>query len=634
MRLKIGGKLALFGSLVIIVSFSVLSVVVTLRANKGISELSMNNLSTLSQSMANAIEDRFQSDVRLCISIASDRDMVAAATLANSGKRSDASIVALSQKLTALKNDEHFKSTHDVMLLLDAKGIIVAASRSNLIGLDVSKREYYQNGIAGTVSVGQMMKSADGVITAAISAPVKDAGGKAVGVCVISILTDSITNEMSKYELGKSGYVMALDRTGLVIMHPNPDLILKSDMSQDPDMKDVVTKALSGKAGVQSYVYKGVTKETAFSTVPSNGWVIMPTLPRAELLATATAIRNTIIVIAIVAIILSIIIFILFAQTLSTPIKAASAHAMTMAEGNLVQDVPQVFLDRGDEIGSLAAAFKIQRERLRDVATDISFATQNVAEGSRQLSATSQQLSQGATEQAASIEEISSSMEQMSSNIRQNAENAQMTGKIAMKSAKDAEEGGVAVTQTVEAMRFIASKIGIIEEIARSTNMLALNASIEAARAGEYGKGFAVVASEVGKLADRSQKEAGEISKLSSESVKIAELAGTTINAMIPDIKRTADLVQEISASSTEQDSGAQQISQAILQLDQVVQQNASASEEAASMAEELSGQAEQLKETISFFKLEETKQGTRSGGAKPVALASAGMTEGELQEI
>jgi len=234
-------------------------------------------------------------------------------------------------------------------------------------------------------------------------------------------------------------------------------------------------------------------------------------------------------------------------------------------------------------------------------------------------------MSQGATEQASSVEEISSSMEQMSSNIKQNADNALQTGKIAQKSALAAEEGGRAVNATVNAMKEIASKIGIIEEIARSTNMLALNASIEAARAGEYGKGFAVVASEVGKLAERSQKEAGEISRLSIESVTIAEQAGSTIAAMIPDIRRTAELVQEISASSSEQNSGAEQINSAIMQLDQVVQQNASSSEESASMSEELAGQAAQMQETMEFFKTNESsrpvKKSTPVSGSRSTRL-------------
>ena len=186
-------------------------------------------------------------------------------------------------------------------------------------------------------------------------------------------------------------------------------------------------------------------------------------------------------------------------------------------------------------------------------------------------------------------------MEEMASNINQNADNAMQTEKIAMKAALDAEESGKAVTEAVSSMNEIASKISIIEEIARQTNLLALNAAIEAARAGEHGKGFAVVASEVRKLAERSQNAAGEISELSASSVDIAEKAGDMLLKLVPDIKKTAELVQDISAASREQNNGVNQINNAIIQLDSVVQQNASASEEMASSAEELSGQAEQL---------------------------------------
>ncbi len=243
--------------------------------------------------------------------------------------------------------------------------------------------------------------------------------------------------------------------------------------------------------------------------------------------------------------------------------------------------------------------------KLKEVVENVKAAADNVTAGSQELSASSVQLSQGSTEQAAAAEEASSSMEQMSANIKQNADNSQQTEKISQKSAQDAQEGGKAVSQTVDAMKEIASKISIIEEIARQTNLLALNAAIEAARAGEHGKGFAVVASEVRKLAERSQTAAGEISELSGRSVKVAEKAGEMLSKILPDIQKTAELVQEITAASNEQNTGSEQINSAIQQLNQIIQQNASASEEMASTAEELTGQAEQLQQTIAFFKVE-----------------------------
>ncbi|MBJ6799883.1 MCP four helix bundle domain-containing protein [Geomonas propionica] len=268
--------------------------------------------------------------------------------------------------------------------------------------------------------------------------------------------------------------------------------------------------------------------------------------------------------------------------------------------------------------------------KITEVVTEVKGAADNVASGSVQLSANAQSMSQGASQQAAAAEEASSSMEEMSANIRQNADNAQQTEKIAVKSADDAKEGGKAVAETVQAMKDIAGKISIIEEIARQTNMLALNAAIEAARAGEHGKGFAVVASEVRKLAERSQVAAGEISELSVSSVEVAERAGEMLSAILPDIQKTAELVQEINASSKEQDTGAQQINKAIQQLDQVIQQNASASEEMASTAEELSSQSEQLQSTISFFRVD-MAAGERHAAPKQLTKSVA---RGEVKQV
>ena len=291
-------------------------------------------------------------------------------------------------------------------------------------------------------------------------------------------------------------------------------------------------------------------------------------------------------------------------NTLIEATNSITANAKQVSQGNLM-----VELKKRSERDELMESLSNMVEKLKEVVTEVQSSADNVASGAQEMSATAQNMSQGATEQAASAEEVSSSMEQMASNIRQNTDNAMQTEKIAVKSASDAKEGGKAVAETVNAMKEIATKISIIEEIARQTNLLALNAAIEAARAGEHGKGFAVVASEVRKLAERSQAAAGEISTLSTTSVAIAEQAGEMLARMLPDIQKTAELVQEISASSKEQDTGADQINRAIQQLDQVIQQNAGSAEEMASTTEELSSQAEQLKSVIAFFSLDTGRQ-------------------------
>lgn len=280
-------------------------------------------------------------------------------------------------------------------------------------------------------------------------------------------------------------------------------------------------------------------------------------------------------------------------------LEATANVAGQLAEGNLTVKVPVL-----SEQDTLGRALERMVVALRRVVGDVTAAAENVASGSGELSGSAQALSQGAAEQAAAAQQTSSAMQQMSASIQQNLDNARQTERIAKKAAADATASGEAMTSTEHAIRQISERIGIIEEISRKTDLLALNAAVEAARAGEHGKGFAVVASEVRKLAERSQTAAGEISKLTSDCVTLAGNAGGLLTRLVPDIQRTAELVQDIAAASAEQSTGAAQVNDAMQQLDAVVQNNSAGSEELAATSEELTSQAARLRENVSFFRL------------------------------
>ena len=312
--------------------------------------------------------------------------------------------------------------------------------------------------------------------------------------------------------------------------------------------------------------------------------------------------RTTLMATAIVAFLIAIGGALWVALLVSKGLRKIGEAVSAVADGDLSNEVD---VASNDEIKDLVDTVNRMTVRLRETIGQTTQAAHNVAAGSQQLSSSSEQVSQGATEQAAAAEEASASMEQMAANIKQNADNATQTEKIARQSSQDAEQSGAAVQKAVVAMRTIAEKIGIVQEIARQTDLLALNAAVEAARAGEHGRGFAVVAAEVRKLAERSQTAAAEISGMSSDTVGAATQAGEMLIKLVPDIRRTAELVAEISAACREQDIGAVQINEAIQQLDKVTQQNASASEQISSTSEELASQAEELQESIAYFRVD-----------------------------
>lgn len=324
-----------------------------------------------------------------------------------------------------------------------------------------------------------------------------------------------------------------------------------------------------------------------------------------KLAASNAKARISVVLTSVLAIVVAMLMAALLIRNVIRTLGGDPAYAAevvrTVADGDLTV---KITTDERNQ-GSLLYAIRQMVDKLGQTVSEIKAAAGSLSSASEQVSATSQSLSQASSEQAASLEETSASIQQMSASINQNTENAKVTDGIASKSAADAQDGGQAVRATVEAMKSIADKIGIVDDIAYQTNLLALNAAIEAARAGDHGKGFAVVAAEVRKLAERSQVAAQEIGELAATSVKTAERAGTLLEQMLPSIRKTADLVQEITAASREQSTGAGQITTAMNQLNQTTQQNASASEELSATAEEMSSQAEQLQQLMAQFKVD-----------------------------
>jgi len=453
-----------------------------------------------------------------------------------------------------------------------------------------------------------------------IASPIFD-GDEMLGVLVFQMPVEEINTRLKVAEgLGESGEVYLVGSDNLMrsqsrFSDENTILATKIDT-------DTANAAISGKEGAEiTPDYRGINVLSAYAPLNINGldWVILAEIDEEEAFKTVNDLKFAIIMAMAVAVGFIVLIAVLFVRNVMKQLGADPAEVRVLAEaiadGDLTMDLSNV--PKNMRVGVYAAMIDMQ-QKLIDVVQQIQGNSDQISSAAAQVSDTASSLSEAASEQAASVEETSASMEEMGASISQNSENAQTTDKIASESAISAGEGGEAVAGTVSAMMQIAQKISIIEDIAYQTNMLALNAAIEAARAGEHGKGFAVVAAEVRKLAERSQVAASEISTLTGDSVKVAEKAGSLLEKMVPDITRTAELVQEISAASEEQSSGVGQINSAMQQLDKVTQQNAAGSEELAATAEEMQAQSANLQQVVSFFRL--TSRAAQKRNVEPPA--------------
>ncbi|HEU0265108.1 MAG TPA: methyl-accepting chemotaxis protein [Geobacterales bacterium] len=399
---------------------------------------------------------------------------------------------------------------------------------------------------------------------------------------VASVSAEPIINyNFSLLDLYLAELMQDQDIRAVTIVDPQGEIIRSRSATDRSSSSDTITHAIS----YQGHEIGTVRLEYTLGSITGSmrrSLVLIPLFQLVMLLVVAATVAY------------------LFSRQIRQPVATINAALVALSNGDLSFYLPP---RRQDEMGSIYLAMETLRQRLAATVLQIISVADNVSSGSHELASSAQQISRGSSEQAAAAEEASASMEEMVMSIRHNSESTQQTEELSFRAAEQAGEAGKAVFKTMGAMREISSRISIIEEIARQTNLLALNAAIEAARAGEHGRGFAVVAAEVRKLAERSQSAAGEIGRLSTSSVQVAEQAEEMLTKLIPEIHRTADLVQQVSVASGEQSIGAEQVNQSIQQLDQVIQQNATSAEELAATAEELSSQAEQLHSVIGFFR-------------------------------
>ncbi len=469
-------------------------------------------------------------------------------------------------------------------------------------------------------------KKEDEMLITSMVIPMYD-GQQFLGVVGADMALTSLSAMAARMKPMDGAYTLIVDNDSVRVYHQKAELIGKPVGDDTPELKDALRAAIKdGKAyaltkknlanGQISYLVYNPIK-VGSSDQP---WSLGLVLPLSAMLSQLDVLSRFLMIMSILGLLLGTLVLLLIARSITNPIATARSAALRFAEGDLRLSVAgqeglEALSKRKDELGDLASALRDIAHLVGNAVGSIVTAAAEVVSGSDQVSSTAQVISSGATEQAASAEEVSASMEQMGATIKQNSDSSVETENIARASADAASRGGTVVEEAVVAIKEIAGKISIIEEIARQTNLLALNAAIEAARAGEAGKGFAVVASEVRKLAERSQSAAQEITAISGNTVSLAEQARDLIAQIVPDIRRTAELVMEIAASSKEQSSGVDQTTKALSQLDQVIQSNASGSEQLASMSEELSAQARAMQRSLAFFK---TDAGSESLDALP----------------
>jgi methyl-accepting chemotaxis protein len=639
-NMKIGGKLILVGTLIIAVPLVAVAIIVENRASLALQQLNDQQLVSRAFEIARTIDGMYSEEMKIALSLANDPTVVAAASAREEGapaadkRAAGREADAVAQAVALLQGVAQLDTAYESVGLADSRGNMISAGKSGTSEADISSMTYFKEAMAGRPSMGSVVLSkVTGKPTTPVAVPIR-VGAKAVGAVVLTLRIEFLGNLVAGERVGRTGYVAVVDSAGMIIAHVDPNLIMNMNILEtEGALANDIGRV---KSGISHYVFNKVSREAGFAPVKELSWTVILTLPTIEYLAPVKDIQILIIVIAVAALLVSFVLYLVFARTITVPLSKAVAFAQTVASGDFTQRLP---IKQRDEVGELAQALNGMSEKLSDMVAVVQQNAEELAASSSEISGSAQKLSEGAQNQASNIEQTSASMEEMSASVEKVAEHAQsqaaaaeqgtssMTqalgtvegmsssleeiSALARKSVDSAMAGTQAVQSVVEGINTIAlgsekiaGILNVISDIADQTNLLALNASIEAARAGEHGRGFAVVASEVSKLADRSSSSTREIDSLIKESIRnvtrgveTAQSSERAMEQIREASQKVSEMIGHVSQSMATQVGAIKELARALASISEMSQGISASTEEQTVNARQMAHAIEEINE-------------------------------------
>ncbi|MBN2297620.1 MAG: Cache 3/Cache 2 fusion domain-containing protein [Deltaproteobacteria bacterium] len=618
-RLNLQNKLIVGGIASVLVPLLVVAFFSVMKASNNLELFAKQSSNEIARGLADLTDKTMSQELKLAKQISLENTVISMAStverfgLENTGSAAEQLVMMLSQAMHEIGEE------YEGIMITDARGVVYAdGSGGKMKGNSLENQDYFAQAKQGKANIGAAIRSEiTGKLVVPVCAPIFKDSKKFMGCVVVIVQIDYIMNKLANTKIGRTGYAFMIDSQGIIVAHPNPEHILKLDISAQKGMEKIASEMMAGQTGVQEYTFEGSQKIAGFSPVRITGWSVGATQPKDEFLAAGRDIRNLIVIIATVSLALVTIIIILFARGITSPLAKGVALAKKMAQGDFTQSIDVV---RNDEIGDLAEALREMVSRLGTLVNNVKSISNEVYSATNEVASGTQGLSQATQEQASAIEEIASTIEEMASSIKLNASNANegldKAGNTKNALNNNLEIGG-RLTQAMDDIYQSSGKIEeiivTVNEVAFQTNLLALNAAVEAARAGEHGKGFAVVAEEVRSLAQKTADASKQIKVLIEDTLNkinagndLVKLSENSLNESVSYMDELSDTMDEIASSSAEQAKGVDELNRSIVQIETITQQNASTVEELAGASENMSMDTKQLSDMMKIFKTAE----------------------------